>query len=267
MIPADLAARLRLLTEASFFEAKQPIQQPNRVRAIPSDVLQPGRTRAQTETDAPPALSQIGRLIGALLTGQPISGPAALAAGRPLLAAPPNSAEPLALALQEAVIHSGLFYEAHLAQWLAGKRGATDLLKEPQAQVEAPHDGAIPERLLPLVRQQLDALATHQYAWRAQPWPGQSIDWCIAEPSDDSEAAHHGEAPCWNSTLRLVLPRLGPVQAHLSFSPEGLSVRLLAQEPAARAELTANREALGLSLGVARIPLLDLSVDTADGPI
>src|SRR5574337_212805 len=130
MIPADHPARLRLLTEASFLEAKQPVHAPNRVRAIPSDVLQPGRMRAQGEADAPPALSQIGRLIGALLTGQPVPGPAALAAGQPLLAAPPSSAEPLALALQEAVTHSGLFYESHLAQWLAGKRGAADLRSE-----------------------------------------------------------------------------------------------------------------------------------------
>ena len=265
MIPADLAARLRLLTEASFFEAHQPVQQPNRVRPIPSDVLQTGRTRSEPE--APPALSHIGRLIGALLTGQPVVGPTPLAADQPLLPAPPNTAEPLALALEEAVSHSGLFYESHLAQWLAGKRSAGELRHEPQARVATPLDGAIPDKLLPLVRQQLDALATHQFVWRAQPWPGQDMDWRIADPVDDGDAAPGEEERCWTTTLRLALPRLGPVQAHLGFTTEGLSVRLLAQNPDAREVLMANREALAVSLGVARISLLDLRVETADGPL
>jgi hypothetical protein len=265
MIPADLAARLRLLTEASFFEAGQPVREPNRVRAIPADVLQPGRTAPRAEPDAPPALSQIGRLIGTLLAGQPAAGTTPLAAGQPLLANPPQSADPLALALREAVSHSGLFYESHLAQWLSGDLSRAALRQEPQASVEAPHNGAIPDALLPLVSQQLDVLATRQFAWQAQPWPGQSMDWRIDDPAGEPFAGT--EEPTWNSTLRLALPHLGPVEARLRLSSEGLSVRLLAAGPDTRAALAANREALGMSLGVARLPLLDLSVESADGTL
>jgi flagellar hook-length control protein FliK len=265
MIPADLAARLRLLTEASFFEADQPVREPNRIRAIPADVLQPGRTAPRAEPQAPPALSQIGRLIGTLLAGHPAAGTAPLAAGQPLLASPPKSADPLALALREAVSHSGLFYESHLAQWLSGDLSAAALRQEPQAAVDVPHNGAIPAALLPLVSQQLDALATHQFVWHAQPWPGQIMDWSIDDPAGEAFAGV--DEPIWNTTLRLALPRLGPVEARLRLSAEGLSVRLLAMGADAAAALSANREALGMSLGVSRLPLLDLSVEATDGPL
>ena len=40
----------------------------------------------------------------------------------------------------------------------------------------------IPKRLMPVVHQQLDALATQQYVWQGQAWPGQPIEWVIEDP-------------------------------------------------------------------------------------
>jgi hypothetical protein len=64
----------------------------------------------------------------------------------PLLAAAPTtaSAQATAAALADAVGKSGLFYESHLAQWVAGARGLSGIRQEPQAQVPVPHRAAMP---------------------------------------------------------------------------------------------------------------------------
>jgi hypothetical protein len=65
-------------------------------------------------------LSPAAQLIGQLLSEEEGSHTAPLNRGQPLLNAPPTNAAPLAAALQRAVENSGMFYEAHQAQWVAG---------------------------------------------------------------------------------------------------------------------------------------------------
>lgn len=78
-------------------------------------------------------LSRAGQMIGQLLLAEgETPQPAALNRGQPLLAQPPASAAELAPALQKAVVQSGLFYEAHQAQWAAGRLPTAQLLREPQ---------------------------------------------------------------------------------------------------------------------------------------
>jgi len=251
MIPSDLAARLRLLADASFLTADQPLRAPTRVRAVP-DVLQAGRIR--TDAEAAPALSGIGRLISSLLARRPAAEPAILADGRPLLAALPAGAASLAQALREAVGRSGLFYESHQARWVAGRIDAATLRLEPQGALTATGESAIPNDILPLVGQQLDALGTHQLAWIAQIWPGRHIEWSLEDPAG---------APVWRATLLVALPRLGEVEAHLSLGPEGLAVRFEVAAPQARAELLAGRAALARSLTAARLDVAELGVEPA----
>jgi hypothetical protein len=87
-------------------------------------------------------LSTAGRMISQLL---PAAGeqmqPAQLNRGQPLLAQPPQSPAAtvmLAPTLAKAVTQSGLFYEAHQAQWVAGKLPLEQLLQEPQGQRSTP---------------------------------------------------------------------------------------------------------------------------------
>lgn len=84
-------------------------------------------------------LSPTAQLIGQLLSEEPGTQAMPLNRGQPLLNAPPASAAPLAAALQKAVEGSGLFYEAHQAQWVAGKRPLETLLQEPQGQRSEPN--------------------------------------------------------------------------------------------------------------------------------
>lgn len=91
-------------------------------------------------------LSPAARMISQLLSEEAGTQTAALNRGQPLLNAPPTSAAPLASALQRAVQNSGLFYESHQAQWVAGKRPLESLLQEPQGQKSTPNAAQLAAR-------------------------------------------------------------------------------------------------------------------------
>ncbi len=402
MIPADLASRLRMLNEASFFNTDQPVAGLNRTREIQSQLpdLVPGdrilatlqrmlpdgtfralvagqqltlalnhaasagdtlelvvtqttpkavfaqlaNPAAASNPSSQPVLSQTGRLISFLLTGQPAADPAALAANRPLLAAPPHhSAGPLVSAMRQALSQSGLFYESHQAQWIAGKIDTATLLREPQAQAmpqpaagqaaTAPQQqqaavpqaattqaataqaaatasprtntepvrlhvtgsgsmpageiesgrhaaaasqlredgvstrpGPIPERILPILHQQLDSLGTHQYFWQGQVWPGQHLEWVIEDPrAGEREGDGSEELADWNTTLRLTLPRLGGLEAQLHLTPAGIAVRLRADDAEAISALESKRPELEEALAAANMALTGMVVERRDG--
>ncbi|WP_345531418.1 flagellar hook-length control protein FliK [Viridibacterium curvum] len=87
-----------------------------------------------TQPSAQPSISQTGQLISQLLTGRHTPAQTmALNASAPLVAEPPQTAANLVPALKTAVAQSGLFYEAHQAQWVAGKLPLEALMQEPQA--------------------------------------------------------------------------------------------------------------------------------------
>ncbi len=87
-------------------------------------------------------LSQTGKMIGDLLTGIGKEGsraqPAALNGNQPLVAKMPQSAAELVPLLKEALVKSGMFYEAHQARWVEGKLPTAVLLQEPQGKLSSP---------------------------------------------------------------------------------------------------------------------------------
>ncbi|ACB65447.1 conserved hypothetical protein [Burkholderia ambifaria MC40-6] len=305
------------------------------------------------------------------LDARPAAGPAAsvasssaalpasdVAAARATSDAPPVAA--LRAALAQAVSESGLFYESHLAQWLAGQRPLAALMREPQArltaepvqpaadaaQQDAPDvldellaqrlplpaaartavqpgapapGGAAPHSLapaqnapaavrpgmassaatttdplgdhpdlhwtparaelaaasadpqaqasaapvhpaaVPIVRQQLDALATDQFRWAGEAWPGARLDWTI-EPDDSGGHASRGgddagDGIAWRTRLTLTLPSLGTVDAELVLNGAQLVARLRANSAGAdrltrhEAALRQRFEGSGLRLG------------------
>lgn len=365
MIPGDLAARLRMLTEASFFSGEPNVTPLARIKGISEHLpdFTPGQrlvatlqspqndntflarvdgrevtlalppsvkagdtlelivtqvtprgviaslappTNANPTSDlSRPALSQTGRFISFLLTGQPAAQTAMLNGGEPLLPSPPQtggSAAQLATRLGDAVTQSGLFYEAHQARWLAGEIDTATLQREPQgrfpattqpttpAAISAPPSATpsattsappipppaaeasaatttrtdsgqaapIPERLLPLVHQQLDGIATQQLVWHGQVWPGQMMEWEIEDPGQEHHEAGSDTEPYWNTTLRLSLPGLGGVEARLHLTPAGIAVRLIADRDDTRAALAAGEGRLADALAAANVPLTGL---------
>lgn len=121
----------------------------------------------------------------------------------------------------------------------------------------------IPERLLPIVHQQLDALATHSYAWQGAIWPGQSMQWEIEEPGEGGGEGDPRQSSDWTTTLRLTLPRLGGIEAQLQLTRAGVAVRLAAADGATVAALESARQQLADALAAADVPLTGMSVERA----
>lgn len=119
---------------------------------------------------------------------------------------------------------------------------------------------AVPEELRPLVQQQLDAAATQRLAWHGEVWPGQSLDWQIEPDSQRSDAgpadAEHG----WSTSLRLVTPRLGAIDARLSLTPQGARIAIVTPVGASAADMLDAAPLLEKSMAAAGVPLLALQV-------
>jgi flagellar hook-length control protein FliK len=93
-------------------------------------------------------LSRTGQLIGTLLAGSTRDGkgsapPLALNGNQPIAAAPLGAAQALMPLLKQAIVQSGMFYEAHQAEWVEGRYSKAQLQQEPQGKLPpgsaAPH--------------------------------------------------------------------------------------------------------------------------------
>ncbi|MFH0934778.1 MAG: flagellar hook-length control protein FliK [Pseudomonadota bacterium] len=221
----------------------------------------------------PDSLSAAARMLSSL-SQQPLERSHV----RPIQSAPlwtgtqaqPDTAQ-LAGKLHEALSHSGLFYESHQAQWIAGTRPTAHLLLEPQNQLQPKPAAAplanpvqasaaantalaaegrmpptamtaemqraaapnIPEHLQTLVQQQMNALETRQVLWQGQVWQGQEMRWEVHEESPRHTAQGMEEGQ-WITRIDLDLPNLGGVSAQLSLTGESLSLKLEAVDEQTR---------------------------------
>jgi hypothetical protein len=302
-------------------------------------------------------------------TANPTSATGTTATAATSVAASPVPVAALAAALEQTVAGSGLFYEAHLAQWLAGQFTLPDLASEPQNRLldtasQLPLDWAAdadagaqpgsasasaqqarpgttqtaggaaegnsaaraqpsimspqaarfaagevlanslsdlsaqPERAalhaavaqtsdtptqatqsvasainaatVPLVRQQLDMLATGQFRWSGEAWPGAKFDWTIQQDGDEWERGGGGagaeEDYPWRTRLTLSLPMLGTVDAELILNGNRLSARVLAS-PLGAARLVEQSESFRQRLAAAGIELSGLSIREVGGAV
>ena len=239
----------------------------------------------QPQTQPQAELSQAGRLISQLLPDA--SKPnTPLTSAKPVLPSPPQEPRQLALALQNTLSKSGLFYESHQAQWVMGQRPIEQLLQEPQNAISNPAPSSEPQiqqqtaqsstdssvksspdsaqlkikdSALPVVRQQIETLETHEFNWNGQIWPGQNLEWQIREERQEGHA--EGEPPsAWQSRLKLILPALGQVDANLRLTPAGVQIALQVQKPEAEDQLKVQGKALQDSLKARGISLLSMTV-------
>ena len=288
---------------------------------------------AQTATIANALPGTLGTQSASAATTQSASASAQLATTNVQLASAGAQLVPL---LRQALSQSGLFYESHQAQWLAGKIDLAALLREPQAQGAgrppagspattgppsasgtpgAPSPGQvtggtgsatnaeaasragntaaqalarndtpvariqgletrqaenalrnspIAERLLPIVHQQLESLASHQYIWHGMAWPGQLFEWIIEDPRGEGHAEGENADRQWNTTLRLTLPRLGGVEARVQLGAKGVALRLQVEDKATVTKLETRRTELAEALEAAGVPLTGMAVEHHD---
>ena len=79
----------------------------------------------------------------------------------------------------------------------------------------------IPRELTPLVQQQLDGLATQNFAWQGQVWPGQQMRWEIGENGENARNLDGEPMAQWQTRLKLSLPMLGGIDATLHLRAGG----------------------------------------------
>lgn len=238
-----------------------------------------GLSASNNPLSTPEQLSNTARLL-ASLSQQPLEKAHVRAMrSEPLLATAASTPDTTQLAekLHQSLSQSGLFYESHQAQWLAGGRSTAQLLQEPQNQLAAASGStravttqsdtaAIPGQLQPLVQQQLNALETRQVLWQGYVWPEQKMDWEIHEekPRHGGGGGYEGSGGEWATQVRLDLPRLGEVAALLRFNGNGLSITLDASGGQTRAELGAASSQLTAALAERGITVASTLVATHD---
>lgn len=162
----------------------------------------------------------------------------------------------VAAGLKQAVDQSGLFYESHLAQWVAGKRALDDVQREPQAQLaratidakdaNTPAGAAMQREAASLVREQIHALQAQQFAWQCELWRDQPGFLEIGR--DPCHAGADAADQTWRARIAMHLPKLGDVEVRLAITGNELSIALVAADERTRETLVAGSAALGSSL-------------------
>ncbi|NIF81750.1 flagellar hook-length control protein FliK [Paraburkholderia sp. Cy-641] len=122
----------------------------------------------------------------------------------------------------------------------------------------------------PLVRQQLDLLATGQFRWTGEAWPGARLDWTIEQDGDEWDRSGGGLASeddqPWRTRLTLSLPTLGTVDAELTLTGMRLTARVQAS-PHGAARLAIQGESFRERLAAAGIELQGLTIREIGGGV
>jgi hypothetical protein len=223
-------------------------------------------------------LSSASRMLSSM-TQQPLDQPYVKSLQRaPLWIANQASAPDttlLADKLHNALSHSGLFYESHQAQWIAGMRSTPQLMQEPQNQVPQQNTvihneaakmnvpttlNAIPEHLQNLVQQQLHALENRQVLWQGMAWEGQEMRWEVREESPRRNTTGEQDGQ-WMTEIHLDLPHLGSLSARLSLNGGAVNLMLNARDEKTRELLGNASTQLVSALNERDIPVLQTRIE------
>jgi hypothetical protein len=156
----------------------------------------------------------------------------------PLLDGPGAAdAERIAQRLHSALERSGLFFEAHVAQWARGERDVASVQNE-MARLIAPRR----EPGAPLlaggdrIAAQLDVLQRQTIALHGPAWPGQSVELALGRDPDavDADAAPDGAGDArrvFCATLRMRLPALGALTIKLRLAGNAVAAHVETAQP------------------------------------
>ena len=240
-------------------------------------------TRETAVTDAP-QLSKTARMLSDFMQRVPERALPTLTPTVPLLSQPTAVPTELALALRTALVRSGLFYESHLANWVAGQDTLDGLMQEPQnrqvaetarsamalALTDAKGGAADPKMVNPmhtLLTQQLQVLESPQLAWRGELWPGHTLEWQIRQgvdpQNDDPDTAFaNGEKDGWESHLKLTLPNLGTLNVYIKLdAQQAFSIRMVPEQADTAPLLKQHQPQLAEQLAAAGCTLHSMKVE------
>ncbi|HEX5804541.1 MAG TPA: flagellar hook-length control protein FliK, partial [Azospira sp.] len=120
--------------------------------------------------------------------------------------------------------------------------------------------------LMPLVQQQLEALATQTYVWQGQAWPGQAMQWEIVEENGGGKQGQEQEEAPWQTRLTLTMPVLGEVRAALRFVAGEVTLAISAASADAAVQLANGGESLRKQLEAAGLALGGFTVGKHERP-
>jgi len=120
----------------------------------------------------------------------------------------------------------------------------------------------VARELTQIVQQQLDALATQNYAWQGQIWPGQKLWWEISDNPNESRSANGEDSVGrWQTRLKLSLPSLGGIDTVLRLLPGGkVDISMTADSPEGETRLRENAVSLQEHLQSAGLDLAQFKV-------
>lgn len=226
-------------------------------KAAAATLLQP---LAAGEPD--PSISDAARAINTLLArahSRP-NPPQAILGATPLMVASASAPAQLAQALQDAIKHSGLFYESHVAEWAEGKRSLADLQREPQMQKQIAETDLEAAQLINL---QLRTHEQDKVRWQGELWPGQKMAWEIdkdAPDGDDGDDDDRANEPVWRSGVRFQFPTLGKVEASVMLVGSQLHIQIRADSVHSADALRTQAGTLQQSLEASGAALSSLSI-------
>ena len=137
----------------------------------------------------------------------------------------------------------------------ASKASSTSQPTQQSSQMVAP-------QVQHMVQQQLEALATQNFSWQGQIWPGQEMRWEIDENAGRPDQADEETAKKWTTRLRMTLPVLGEVDAQIRLQGNQVALTLSAADTNTRELMRTSSLALRTQLDEAGLTLASIGIDT-----
>ena len=164
-----------------------------------------------------------------------------------------NPASKTGSAPGESVPASRLNTEAALAQNTGLDTAKTGATQTQSQQIVAPQTQH-------LVQQQLEALATQNFSWQGQVWPGQEMHWEIDEDATKRPQSDNEQATQWSTRLRMTLPNLGEIDAQIRLNGNQMTLMMSAGDAAVRDLMRASSLTLRNQLDEAGLTLASMGV-------
>lgn len=252
----DVRRHATLAAEAA--AGSGPPSSADNMREIPSSIAAGARPQQAASTSAVQA--QLGLPARDGPSDDPVPQEASARPPRPTSDRPMHFGGSLSGAFTRILLDSG--YTAHCvdAAGSPSRDAPSSAAAMPAARAPLP----LPERLIPIVQQQLEALAGQQYPVQFSPWPGQSVDWFIKAPGQREDAPSRQtadeEAPEWRSRVCLTLPSLGQLEIDLHYRSGAFSITLHACSDAAHSRLRQNLTGLLAVMSDANLKISNLNI-------
>jgi hypothetical protein len=121
------------------------------------------------------------------------------------------------------------------------------------------HEGIADHRTLSVVHEQLATLQNNQLLFRGDLFPGQNMEWTVAEREAHRDQSG-GRERSWETSVTMDLPTLGRVTALLRLDGTAVSVSVRAENDASVPVLEAGRPRLVEQFGGAGLTPAELSI-------